>query len=198
MSDASFRRPRAIFIDRDGTVSEEIGYMTDPSHYMVFPWTGQAIRKINDSGLKAILVTNQSGVGRGYFPENLVHGIHEILKDELSRAHATLDAVYFCPHHPDAGCDCRKPAPGMLFRARDELSIDLEHSYMIGDRYLDILTARAAGTHAVLVLSGDGSAQYAQHDRWDIQPDLVAENLLDAVERILGQAPPPSSDEQGA
>ena len=129
---------RAIFMDRDGTVSEEIGYMYKLELYKPFPWTGPAIRRINESGMKAILITNQSGVERGFFPESLVHEVHDALQTELNRYDAKLDAIYFCPHHPDTGCDCRKPRPGMLLRARDELGIDLAHSYLIGDRYLDV------------------------------------------------------------
>lgn len=181
---------RAIFIDRDGTVSEEVGYMHDMSLYKVFPWTGEAIRRINESGLKAILVTNQSGVERGYFEDNMVHRIHGILHDALARSNASLDAIYFCPHHPDTGCECRKPRPGMLLRAERELSIDLAGSYMIGDRYLDIQTARAAGVRAVLVLTGDGEKEYREHKGWETQPDYVAANLLDAVDVILKGAVP--------
>src|ERR1051326_4666269 len=131
------RMNRAIFMDRDGTVSEEIGYMYHAGLYKPFPWTGAAIRRINDSGMKAVLVTNQSGVGRGYFTEETVAEVHAILAQELARSSARFDGIYYCPHEPEASCDCRKPNPGMLLRAQRELNIDLRQSFVIGDRYLD-------------------------------------------------------------
>src|SRR5437773_4835676 len=176
---------KAIFMDRDGTVSEEIGYMYDTGLYKPFPWTGPAIRKINESGMKAVLITNQSGIARGYFPESLVHEVHDLLRAELARHNAKLDAVYFCPHHPETGCDCRKPRPGLLLRAQQELGIDLAHSYMIGDRYLDVDAAHAAGARSVLVMTGNGRAEYAKYKHVALQPHLIAENLLDAVELII-------------
>jgi D-glycero-D-manno-heptose 1,7-bisphosphate phosphatase len=172
-------------MDRDGTVSEEIGYMYHTHLYKPFPWTGPAIRKINESGMKAILITNQSGVERGYFPESQVHEVHDILRAELARHNAVLDAVYFCPHHPDSGCDCRKPRPGMLLQAQQQLGIDLSQSYMIGDRYLDVDVAYAAGSRSVLVMTGNGRAEYEKYRDLPNQPHLLAENLLEAVEAII-------------
>ena len=176
---------KAIFIDRDGTVSEEVGYIRHLGLYKPFPWAGPAIRKINDSGMKAVLITNQAGVGRGYFSESLVHQVHDALRTELARYDARLDAVYFCPHHPDTGCECRKPRPGMLIRAGQELGIDLARSYVIGDRYLDVDAAHAAGTRCVMVMTGLGRAEYQQFKDRPQQPEFVAENLLDAVELII-------------
>jgi D-glycero-D-manno-heptose 1,7-bisphosphate phosphatase len=178
---------RAIFMDRDGTVSEEIGYMYHTGLYKPFPWTGPAIRKINDSGMKAILITNQSGVERGYFTESLVHEVHDILHDELARYNAKLDAVYFCPHQPETGCDCRKPRPGMLMRAQRELGIDLANSYVIGDRYLDVDVAYAAGARSVLVMTGNGRAEHQTYKDRPQQPHFVADNLLTAVESIVSE-----------
>src|SRR5262245_9631198 len=115
--------PRAIYMDRDGTVSDEIGYMYHPGLNKLFLSSGPAIRKINNTGMKAILITNQSGVERGYFPESAVHEVHDLLQAELARHNAKLDAIYFCPHQPETGCDCRIPRAGMLFQAQDELGI---------------------------------------------------------------------------
>jgi D-glycero-D-manno-heptose 1,7-bisphosphate phosphatase len=175
-------------MDRDGTVNEEIGYMYHLEQYKPFPWTGPAIKKINDEGLKAILITNQSGVERGFFPESQVHEVHGLLRAELARHGARLDAVYFCPHHPDTGCECRKPRPGMLFRARDELGIDLSQSFVIGDRYLDVDVAHAAGTRSVLVMTGNGPAEFEKYKHLPRQPHFLAENLMAAVESILSGA----------
>jgi D-glycero-D-manno-heptose 1,7-bisphosphate phosphatase len=178
----------AIFMDRDGTVSEEVGYMLDRSLYKPFPWAGPAIRKINESGMKAVLITNQSGVERGYFPESLVHEVHDILHAELARHHARLDAIYFCPHHPDTGCDCRKPRPGLLLRAQQDLGIELSKSFMIGDRYLDIDAAYAAGARSVLVMTGNGREELEKYRHLPRQPHFVAANLLEAVEWIISGA----------
>ena len=175
----------AIFLDRDGTVSEEVGYMYDVSLYRVFPWTGAAIRRINQSGMKVILATNQSGIERGYFQESMVHRVHDRLAEEVALSQARLDGVYFCPHHPETGCECRKPRPGMLFRAQDELGLDLRRSYMVGDRYLDVRTGKAAGARTVLVLTGDGRKEYEEFADADVQPDFVAEDLTEAVDIIL-------------
>jgi D-glycero-D-manno-heptose 1,7-bisphosphate phosphatase len=176
---------RAIFMDRDGTVSEEVGYMYHAGLYKPFPWTGQAIRRINESGMKAVLVTNQSGIGRGYFSAATVAEVHDVLNTELTRWNAHLDAIYYCPHSPDANCECRKPNTGMLLQAQREMGIDLKRSFVIGDRYLDIRMAHAAGAHAILVRSGDGENELRHRSMEDVQPELVSENLLTAVNAIL-------------
>ena len=135
----------AIFIDRDGTVSEEVGYMYHADLYRPFSWTGEAIRKINESGMKAILITNQSGIARGYFKESTVHEVHGILRREIARFHAHLDGIYFCPHRPEDGCDCRKPKPGMLLRAIGELDLLASASKLIGDKASDLAAGASAG-----------------------------------------------------
>ena len=172
-------------MDRDGTVSEEVGYMYHAGLYKPFPWTGEAIRRINESSFKAVLVTNQSGVGRGFFSLESVAEVHDRLIREVGRSHARFDAIYYCPHEPEAGCECRKPSPGMLLQAQQQLDIDLSQSYVIGDRYLDIRMAHRVGAHGVLVMTGDGRAELAQHNNDEEQPDSVCENLLTAVEQIL-------------
>ena len=186
MSEGRISPAGAIFMDRDGTVSEESGYMYHAGLFRLFPWTGEAIRRINQSGMKAILTTNQSGIGRGYFAEETVHQVHQLLRTELQQWEARLDAIYYCPHTPEDGCECRKPKPGMLLRAARELDIDLSRSYMVGDRYLDVRCAHTAGVHAILVRSGDGKDEVAKYAATaNPQPHYVAENLLDAVDAIL-------------
>ena len=134
-----------------------------------------------------MLITNQSGVERGYFAETVVHEVHDLLQTELARWDACLDAIYYCPHKPETDCECRKPRPGMLLRAGRDLNIDLANSFMIGDRYIDVETAHAAGVKSVLVRTGDGVAQIEKYGQSSvIQPDFIAANLLDAVEAILG------------
>jgi D-glycero-D-manno-heptose 1,7-bisphosphate phosphatase len=177
-------------MDRDGTVSEEVGYMYHAGLYRPFPWTGQAIRRINESGMKAILVTNQSGLARGYFSEETLAEVHGILKAELDRYDAHLDAIYYCPHLPDAGCECRKPNPGMLIQAGREFGINLKESCVIGDRYLDIRMAHAVGARGILVLTGDGRYELEIRKDDPIQPDFVSDTLFTAVEAILAGVKP--------
>lgn len=158
--------------------------MYTPSDCIVFPWTGKAIRRLNDAGFLVVLATNQSGIGRGYFNHATVERVHERLRREIGRDGGRLDAAYLCPHRPDEGCCCRKPRPGMLMRARDELDIALEASFMVGDRYTDVAAGRAAGTQTILVRTGDGTAEQERLGS-DPHPDHVADTLADAVEAIL-------------
>jgi D-glycero-D-manno-heptose 1,7-bisphosphate phosphatase len=184
---------RAVFMDRDGTISEEVGYVNHVSRYRVFPFAAEAVRTLNEAGWLAVLVTNQAGVARGYFKEDLIGEVHKVLTTELGRGGARLDAVYYCPHHPSVGeppyrfdCDCRKPRPGLLLRAADELGLDLSRCWMVGDRYSDTELARNAGARSALVLTGYGRGELEhQSDAWPHRPELVAENLLEAVKNIV-------------
>ena len=184
---------RAVFIDRDGTISEEVGYVNHVSRYRVFPFAAEAVRTLNEAGWLAALVTNQAGVARGYFAEELIGRVHQVLAAELERGGARLDAVYYCPHHPTVGeppyrldCDCRKPRPGLILRAAEELGLDLARCWMVGDRHSDVELARNAGVRAAFVLSGYGRGELEhQGHAWEHRPDLVAENLLDAARKII-------------
>lgn len=186
---------RAVFIDRDGTISEEVGYLNHPSRFRVFPYSARAIKMLNDNGWLAILTTNQAGVARGYFNEAMIHAVHEKLTAELAGAGAQLDAIYYCAHHPTVGeppyrldCDCRKPRPGLIKRAQKEFAIDLGESWMIGDRYSDIELAHNAGVRSAFVLSGYGRGEWEyQRDTWKQQPDLVGENLLTVVQSLVSE-----------
>ncbi len=183
----------AIFIDRDGTLSEEVGYVNHRSRFRLFPFAVDAVRCVNEAGWLAVVITNQAGVARGYFPESLLALVHADLEAALAAGDAHLDGLYYCPHHPSAGvppyrqdCDCRKPKPGLILRAARELDVDLARSWVIGDRPADLQLAWAVGARAALVLTGYGRGELEYHAAaWRRQPDLVAENLLEAVERIL-------------
>lgn len=179
-------RVGAIFIDRDGTVSEEVGYMYHAGLFRMYPWTAPAIRKINESGMKSVLITNQSGIDRGYFKESMVHEVHQVLQQGLKQWEARMDGIYYCPHAPERDCDCRKPKPGLILRAARDLDIDLGKSFMVGDRYLDVRAANAAGVRSVLVRCGDGASEVEKYANQPVlQPNFVADNLLDAVDAIL-------------
>jgi D-glycero-D-manno-heptose 1,7-bisphosphate phosphatase len=186
------KRP-AVFIDRDGTISEEVGYVNHPTRFRLFPYSSQAIRILNESGWLAIVVTNQAGVARGYFSEDVIKQIHQQLENALHEGSARLDAIYYCAHHPSVGeppyrldCDCRKPKPGLIEQAARDFDIDMAASWMAGDRYSDIELARNAGLRSAFVLSGYGRGEWEyQSQGWKHRPDLVCENLLEAVKSIV-------------
>ena len=188
---------RAVFLDRDGTVNEEVGYLSDLGQLKLLPGAAEAIRRLNAAGFKVVLVTNQSGVARGYFPESFVQETHDRLERMLAVAGARLDGIYYCPHHPHAGilhytvtCDCRKPGTGLLDRAARELSIDVSRSFMVGDKWSDVELGQRAGTRSILVRTG-----FAPDDGGNIrppqvgEPDFVARDLAEAVDWIMRQVP---------
>ena len=183
--DGSSKR-RAVFLDRDGTISEEYGYANHISRFQMFPFAAAAIRRMNEAGIPVIVVTNQSGVARGYFGEELVERIHVRMRDELAAAGAHVDAVYYCPHVRADGCKCRKPEVGMLEQAAREHNLQIEGSTVVGDRYSDVALGHAAGCRSIFVLTGYGRGDYEwHHASWARQPDDVVENLAEAVELIL-------------
>jgi D-glycero-D-manno-heptose 1,7-bisphosphate phosphatase len=147
---------------------------------------------INESGLLTVVITNQSGIARGMYNEATLGSIHSRMIEELASKGARIDAVYYCPHHPDVGdaryrtaCECRKPRTGMLDRAAREHDVELARSFVIGDKASDMRLAENAGARAALVLTGYGRETLAHPDRWPCAPEIVAENLLEAVKRIL-------------
>jgi D,D-heptose 1,7-bisphosphate phosphatase len=186
----------AVFLDRDGTINEEVGYLDDLAKIKIIPTAFEAIRLINAIGMKTVVITNQAGVARGLFSEEFVNTTHEFLRDILRGENAFIDGFYYCPHHPTEGvgryrqvCDCRKPAAGMLLRAADDLNIDLPRSFIVGDRYNDMEAGRSVGAKCVLVKTGFGQS-LLQDDGPDRptdknQPDFVAADILDAVKWIL-------------
>ena len=186
------KRP-AVFIDRDGTISEEVGYVNHPSRFQLYPYSIEAIKLLNDENWLAIVITNQAGVARGYFSEDVVKQIHEQMIRKMNDASARLDAIYYCAHHPTVGeppyrldCDCRKPKAGLIERAAADFEIDLASSWMIGDRYSDIELAHNAGLKSAFVLSGYGRGEWEYQSKgWKVQPDLISENLLESVKSIL-------------
>lgn len=186
---------KAVFLDRDGTVNEEVSYLRDLKQLRLIPGAGTAIRRLNEAGLKVVLVTNQSGIARGYFTEAFVQETHELLGRMLAAEQAHIDAVYYCPHHPTAGnsrytrdCDCRKPGTGLIDRAARDLGIDVSQSYMVGDKWIDVELGQRAGAHSILVKTG-----YAPDDPGNIRPshmpdpDFVAHTIVEAADWILSR-----------
>ena len=185
MPEKQFLR-RAVFLDRDGTISEEMGYVNHVERFQIFPYSAEAIRQLNQADIPVIVVTNQSGVSRKIFPETLVHEVHKKMVAELAKGGAWIDAIYFCPHKKDDACDCRKPHPGLMERAAREHGLDLAASWIVGDRYGDLEMGHAAGARGILVKTGYGRGEYElHHESWARQPDALVENLSEAVRLIL-------------
>jgi D-glycero-D-manno-heptose 1,7-bisphosphate phosphatase len=186
---------RAIFMDRDGTVCEEMGYVNHLSRSRLLPRSLEAIRLANEHGYLVIIATNQSGVARGLFTDAMVQEVHRQLCERAAAGGARIDALYYCPHHPREGtppwradCDCRKPRPGMLRRAAAEHEIDLSRSWMVGDGFPDIEAGAAAGVRVVQVLTGYGRGLAEHHqEEYRHRPDHTAEDLLDAVRHIVAR-----------
>jgi D-glycero-D-manno-heptose 1,7-bisphosphate phosphatase len=186
----------AIFLDRDGTINDEVGYLDSADKLRIIPAAFEAVRLINASGMKAVVISNQAGVAKGLFTEEFVRKINGQIQSALLAQGALIDRFYFCPHHPTEGidpyrliCDCRKPEPGLLHQAAVDLNLDLARSYVIGDRLRDVETAHRAGAKGVLVMTGYGQdlIQEAGPDRANElnQPDYVAQDILEAVHWIL-------------
>ncbi|HEV2388443.1 MAG TPA: HAD family hydrolase [Candidatus Acidoferrales bacterium] len=179
-------RRRAAFLDRDGTIAEEVGYLNHLSRFHLFPFAAEAIRRLNEAGLAVVVVTNQAGATRSFFPEEFIPQVHEHMVRLLAAEGARIDAIYYCPHSREQACDCRKPRTGLLERAAREHDLEFEGSFVVGDRYADVQMAHSAGCRGILVMTGYGRGEYQWfHDRWARQPDSVVENLLDAADVIL-------------
>ena len=176
------KRQKAIFLDRDGTLCEEVNYLSRPEDLRLFPFSAEAVRLLNENGFLVILITNQSGIARGFFDEKTLHEIHAKLKNELAESDAKLNAIYFCPHNPTDNCACRKPKIGMIERATSDFSLDLESSWIIGDKAIDVETGFNAQIKTALVLTGYGQTEVEKLKK---KPDLIAENLLQIVKRFL-------------
>lgn len=184
----------SIFLDRDGTINREVHHLRRVDELELLDGAAEAIRLFNRSAIKVVVVTNQAGIARGFLSEERLEEIHQGLRAMLARQGAYVDAIYYCPHHPTEGlgryrldCVCRKPRPGSLHRAADEMGLDLSHSYLVGDKSSDMEAGRAAGCRTVLVRTGYGVATEAVLQASRRQPDHVAVNLLEAAQWILSQ-----------
>jgi len=184
---------RAVFLDRDGTLNEDTGYPADFRQVHIYPAAFEAVRRFRQAGFAVVVVTHQSGIGRGYFDAEELAGLHLRFQEEFARRGAPLDGIYACPHAPDlrgSGCSCAKPQPGLGLRAARELGLDLGASFMVGDKPEDILFGQNIGAVPVLVLTGYGRAATAALAARGLRPAHTAEGLLEAAEWILGQGRP--------
>jgi D-glycero-D-manno-heptose 1,7-bisphosphate phosphatase len=183
---------KAVFLDRDGNINRDVGYPNSWDQIEIYPYSFEAVRRLNRAGLLAVVVTNQSGVGRGLIKESELEEIHSLMREAFCSREARLDAIYHCPHYRSSripeyarDCACRKPNPGMGRLAAADLGIDLSRSYMVGDKVEDILFGRNLGAASVLVLTGYGKKSRASLEAMGISPAYIAQNLLDAVNWIL-------------
>ncbi|RMF98309.1 MAG: HAD-IIIA family hydrolase [Candidatus Schekmanbacteria bacterium] len=187
-------RKRAVFIDRDGTMTVEGGYINDPNRLTLLPRCGRAIKKINENGILAILATNQAGIARGYFDEKTLKATLKRLEFLLEMEGAHLDGIYYCCHHPSVGkppyrkkCNCRKPLPGMLQKAAKDFNLDLSQSFVIGDKISDVELAKKVKAKSVVVKTGYGEGEICTDKMQKINPDFIADDIYDAVEWILSE-----------
>lgn len=141
---------KAVFLDRDGTIARDVPYCSRPEDFELLPGVAEGIKELNKHGFKVVVITNQSGIARGYFTEEMLARIHDKMLKELAQQGAQVDAIYYCPHHPDDNCNCRKPKPEMVFKAALDLDIDLSQSYVIGDNEMDVELARRASCRGSL------------------------------------------------
>lgn len=189
------KKKAAVFLDRDGTINEQMGYINHISRFVLLPGVGQAIRRLNDQRIPVVVVTNQSGLARGYFPDSLLDEVNSRMDAELARDGAHIDGLFICPHHPEAQkekyrqtCNCRKPKTGLLEQAAAELNLDLSRSFMVGDRWSDLKCGSTAGATPILVLTGYGRGdQLYIGPQQEIQPAFTAENLNEAVDWIFSR-----------
>ncbi|NQU16782.1 MAG: HAD family hydrolase [Candidatus Saganbacteria bacterium] len=185
---------KAVFLDKDGTINEDKGYIDHPMKIDLLPNSAKAISLLNQATMRVLVVSNQAGVARGYFGEDMLQAIDKTIQKKLLASHAYYDGIYYCPHHPEFGhypykkdCECRKPNPGMLLKAADEYGLDLKDCYMIGDKDSDLEAGRRAGCKTVLVLTGYG--EETQKNLNGHRPDFIAQDLLEAVNWILTLEP---------
>lgn len=190
---------RIVFLDRDGTLNEEVHYLHKPSDLVLLPGVGEALRTLKEAGYRLVVVTNQAGVARGYYGEEDVKNLHAYMNRILTPQGAAIDAYYYCPHHPEHGigaykrtCRCRKPGTGMFERAAERFDVDKAHSFMIGDKLLDVEAGRNFGLTTILVGTGYGREIHSKDEADGAAPiyDYYADSLVDAAHWIVekGQA----------
>jgi len=185
---------RAVFLDRDGAINEEVEYLTRADQLKLIGGAAEAIRLLNKAGFKIVVITNQSAIARGYLKEEDLPAIHAEMEKMLRKGKARVDAIYYCPHHPTLGigpyktdCPCRKPKPGMLQQAAADLGLDLQSSFVIGDKMSDLGAGEAAGCRKILVRTGYGAEMEQRLQNYPFRPDYIADDLLEAAKWILSQ-----------
>ena len=170
---------RAVFIDRDGTIAENVGYCRSPEDFKLFPTMVKAIKLLKQHAFKVIVITNQSGIARGYLTEETLAQIHQKMKEELAKESAHVDAIYYCPHHPDDNCECRKPKPKLVLQAAKDHDLDLKRSFVVGDQHKDIELGKAVGCRTILIKTTPST------DDDIVKPDAVVTDLSKVAQAII-------------
>ncbi|ADN36154.1 D,D-heptose 1,7-bisphosphate phosphatase [Methanolacinia petrolearia DSM 11571] len=177
---------KAVFIDRDGTINVDVHYLDNPDNFKMYLGVGEGLKKLQDNGFKLIVITNQSGIARGYFSEETLLNIHQKMKEDLLEYGVILDDIYYCPHHPDDKCNCRKPNTGLFERAIERHSINIKESFMLGDKILDVGAGKKIGVKTILIPEPHAREELLnQKLNWENSPDYIADNFSEAVEIIL-------------
>ena len=181
-------RNRAVFLDRDGTINVDVHYLGDPAKFKIYPGVAQGVKRLQDAGFLIIVITNQSGIARGYYGLGTLGAIHRQMREELGATGVKVNGIYFCPHHPDDGCQCRKPGTGMLEQAIAEYDIDAARSYMLGDKPKDAGAGQNVGAMGILIPEpNERDALMKERKNWVAEPDYLADDFTDAVNWILQQ-----------
>ncbi len=175
-----------LFLDRDGTLNEEVNYLSDPADLRILPGVPEAIQRFNAAGWAVVIITNQSGIGRGYFTVETVAAVHAALTTELAAHGAHVDAIYVCPHHPDAQCECRKPKPALYRQALADLALADAPCVVVGDKLSDLEPGRKLGCHTILVRTGYGAALAAHPEMLPFTPDIILPDLPAVAAYLLG------------
>ena len=185
----------AVFLDRDGTLIHDVGYLSRVEDVQWFPWAIDAVRLLHRAGFLVCITTNQGGIGLGFYGPDLVHEVHTRMSADVAAAGGRIDGLFFCPHHPQAvvdayrvDCDCRKPGPGMIRQATDRFAIDLSRSFVVGDKVADTGLATGVGAQGVLVRTGYGEAELVRYGGVVPGAAFVAPTVLDAADWILARA----------
>jgi len=194
-SDTTITQKAAVFLDRDGTIIEEVGYLDNIGQLKLIPGAAKAIGRLNKAGIPVVLITNQSGIARGYFSESLLGQLHQRLNELLEAESAYLDAIYYCPHHPTEGnppyrqpCNCRKPKPGMVEQAIKDLQLGNRRFFVVGDKGVDMELAGRVGAEGILVLTGYGRKEKKLLDKIvKVQPAYITTDLPQAVQWIISR-----------
>lgn len=177
---------KTVFIDRDGTINVNVEYLDTPDNFQMYPGVAEGIKKLQDAGFKILVVTNQSGIARGFFTEETLNKIHERMKNELSEKNASIDGLYYCPHHPDDNCDCRKPKTAMFEKAIKDHDVDVSQSFIIGDRMMDVEAGKKIGCKTILVPERKKMVEIERKNS-SVKPDYICDDFSSAVSWILNK-----------
>lgn len=180
-------KKKVVFLDRDGTINEDVPYLADEKKFKFLPGVVKGLRILKDKGFLVFVISNQSGVGRGYIPLENLKKIHKTMEEEMKANDVTVDGVFYCPHLPEDKCDCRKPETKLFRRAIEGIDTDIKNSYVIGDKISDMEAGKSLGCKTILVLTGEGEDSRKKVEAGLVKLDLIADNFMEAVNWIVNK-----------